>query len=94
MGDKNRTARITTTSSQVKTGHGILKAVYVTTPGDEIFEVIDGITDCDTTIMSIDTVSATNGFQFLAPYINRPMNAGIRVQVVSGTTGELLVIFE
>lgn len=94
MGDKNRTARITTTSSQVKTGHGILKAVYVVTPGDEIFEVIDGTLDSDTTIMSIDTDVATSGHIFLAPYINRPMNAGIRVQVVSGTTGELLVVFE
>jgi len=94
MGDKNNVGRVTCADVQLKIGHGILKAVYVATPGDTIFEVIDGIADCGPTIMSIDLVDATSGFQFLAPYINHPVNTGLRVQVVSGTSGELIVVYE
>jgi len=93
MGDKNNLARVTNLDVQAKTGHGILKSVYVTVPGDRIFEIIDGLTDCDTTVFSMDLTADT-----LAPitltYINHPMADGIRIQHVSGATGEIVVIFE
>lgn len=94
MGDKNQLGRITSSTTQLKTGHGVLKAVYVATPGDRIFEVINGTSDSDTTLISVDLTDATNGFQFLAPYINHPFSSGLRIQVVSGSTGELIVIYE
>lgn len=94
MGDKNQLSRITCTTTQLKTGHGVLKAAYVTTPGDTIYEIIDGTCDGAATLMSIDLTDATGGFLFSAPYINHPVNTGLRVQVVSGTTGELVVIYE
>ncbi len=93
MGDKNAIGRITSASIQLRTGHGILKAAYIATAGDRIFEIIDGTLDGDETILSIDAGSATQA-PFLAPYLNHPMADGIRVQVVSGTTGELIVVYE
>ena len=93
MGDKNQTVRVTSTSTQAKTGHAQLKAAYITVPGDRIFEIIDGTGDGDTTIVNVDATSATFS-PILMPYINTPMRDGLRVQVVSGTTGELLVVFE
>jgi len=93
MGDKNRTVRVEGVSTQAKTGHGILKAIYMPTPGDRIWEIIDGTADCDATLFSIDGVSITQPPLSL-PYINRPVNTGLRIQVVSGATGEILVVFE
>lgn len=94
MGDKNQLGRITSTSTQLKTGHGILKAVYVPTPGDRIFEIINGTSDSDTTLFSVDLTDASGGFLLSMPYINHPFNSGLRVQVVSGSTGEITVIYE
>ena len=93
MGDKNNVGRITTVDVQLKIGHGILKAAYVVTGGDIIFNIIDGIDDCGPVIASIDAVSATQP-PVLMPYINHPVNTGLRVQVVSGTSGELIVVYE
>jgi hypothetical protein len=93
MGDKNNTVRITCTSTQVKTGHAVLKAVYVTVPGDSIYEIIDGTCDAHTTVVNLDLTSATFA-PILMPYINHPIRDGLRVQVVSGTTGEILVVYE
>ena len=45
MGDKNNIARVTTCSTTVRTGHGILKAIYVDTPGDIIFNIRDSTAD-------------------------------------------------
>ena len=94
MGDKNNIARITCADVQLKTGHGVLKAAYVSTPGTTIFEIIDGTLDSDPTLMSIDCVDITSGYLFLAPYLNHPVNKGLRVQVVSGSGAELVVIYE
>ncbi len=93
MGDKNNIGRITCADVQLKVGHAILKAVYVSTSGDRVFEVIDGTADCAPTIMSIDLEAATRS-PVLMPYINHPVNVGLRVQVVSGATGELVVVYE
>ena len=94
MGDKNNLARITTTSTTVKTGHGILKAIYVDTPGDRVFNIRDSTADTLDILFQIDLGSLTPGFMFSAPYINHPCSIGIRVQEVSGTTGSIVVIFE
>lgn len=94
MGDKNQLSRVTTTDTIAKTGHGVLKAIYIDTPGDIIFRVYDGITAAGALLFEIDTDSATSGHLFTAPYINHPVNTGIFIDVVSGTTGSLVVIYE
>jgi len=94
MGDKNQLARITTCDATSKTGHGILKALYVDTPGDIIFRVYDGTDNTGLLLFEIDTDSATSGHLFAAPYINHPVNVGIHTDVVSGTTGGLVIVYE
>jgi hypothetical protein len=42
MGDKNQLVEVTTTDVLAKTGHGILKALYVTETGDNTWVVRDG----------------------------------------------------
>lgn len=94
MGDKNQLVRVTTNSVTAKTGHGALKAIYIDTPGDIIFNVRDSTADTGDILFSIDTDSATSGHLFTAPYINHPFNTGLRIEVLSGTTGSLVAIFE
>ena len=94
MGDKNNLVRVTCTSITTKTGHGILKAAYVDTPGDIIFRIRDNTADSGDILFEIDTDSATSGHLFNAPYINHPVSLGIRIQVVSGSSGSLVVIYE
>ena len=93
MGDKNNTAYITSCSTTVKTGHSIIKAIYVTVPGDIIYTIRDGTGDTDPVVATLDLTSATFP-PILMPYVNHPVSDGIRVQVVSGTTGGILVVFE
>ena len=94
MGDKNNIARIDTTSTTVKTGHGILKAIYVDTPGDRIFNIRDSTADTLDILFQIDLTDATGGFLFSAPYINHPFSIGLRVQELSGATGSIVVVYE
>lgn len=93
MGDKNNISRIIGSDVQVKIGHGIVKSIYVTVPGDRIYEIIDGTDNCDTTVINMDLTAVTEA-PILMPYINHPMGSGIRVDVISGATGEILVVFE
>jgi hypothetical protein len=94
MGDKNNLLRVTSTSANAKVGHGILKALYVDTPGDIIYNIRDATTDAGDILFQIDLDSATSGHMFTAPYINHPCSVGIRAQVVSGTTGSIVLIYE
>lgn len=43
MGDKNNIIEVTITDTIVKTGHGILKALYVTVAGDNTWIIRDGV---------------------------------------------------
>ena len=94
MGDKNQLSRVTTTSTTAKTGHGILKALYVDTPGDIIFNIRDNTGDAGDILFAVDLTDATGGFLFSAPYINHAFSLGLRVQVVSGATGSIVAIYE
>ena len=76
MGDKNSLVRATTTTA-VKSGHGILKALYVDTPGDAIFSIANGLTHtyasatvlvgcviaCDTVTVNGLTYTAVSGLK-------------------------------
>ncbi len=42
MGDKNNVKEVEATDTTVKVGHGILKSVYVTRPGTDIWIIRDG----------------------------------------------------
>ena len=92
MGDKNNISYITS-STTIKTGHSILKAFYATAQGDRVITVRDGTSDSDPVIFTANLTSAT--FPLISmPYINHPCRDGIRVQVVSGSTGAVAVVFE
>jgi hypothetical protein len=94
MGDKNNLSRITTCAVLVKGGHAIIKAIYVDTPGDEIINIYDGINTCGELLFSIDEDQPAAGHLFSAPYINHPCNLGIFVDVLSGTTGSIVIVYE
>ena len=90
MAEKSQLHRVLGTSIQCKTGHGILKGLYVTVVGDRVWEVIDGTADNDTTLFKV--AAATSAVS--APIINFPVPSGIRIQCISGSTGELIVLVE
>jgi hypothetical protein len=73
---------------QAKTGHAILKSIYTTVAGDRVFSIID------------DTTGTTAKFSFKAdagnsaPHLNTPFTTGVRIVVASGTSGEIVVMYE
>lgn len=89
MGDKNQIKAVTGTDVLCKTGHGILKAIYVTDVGDYAFTVRDGTSAAGTALF---TMTAESGV-FL-PYINTPFNTGLFIDNTGGANGAILVIFE
>ena len=93
MGDKNNVVEVTAGDLLVKSGHAILKAVYMTEPGDNQWEIVDGTDGTGVTIFTVDGQAAANGL-VLMPYINHPMNTGIFIDHISGTLGRLLVVYE
>jgi len=89
MGDKNNVVAATA-DLLVKTGHGIIKAIYVTQAGDRIFTIRDGIAaGGGDALFAIDTSDLV-----LMPYINHPVNAGLFADSDAGTTGTLLIVYE
>jgi len=94
MGDKNNVAETCgATDLLVKTGHGIIKAIYMTQPGDNVWEVVDGTDGTGETMFIISGIAAANGL-FLAPYINHPVSTGIFIDHTGGTGGKLLIVYE
>jgi len=72
MHNKNSLARITCTSTTVKTNHAILKAMYVTRSGNSVWCVIDGAswnfatgTVTASSVVACDTVTV-NGLTYTA----------------------------
>lgn len=88
VGTTSQIAVVNSTTVQAKTGHGILKSIATTTAGDRVFSIID------------DVSGSTAKFSFKAdagnsaPIINTPFKTGIRIVVASGTTGEIIVLYE
>lgn len=94
MGDKNRTAEIAATDTLVKTGHGILKAVYTPSVGDRTWVIRDGTDATGTVILTVLQGAAANG-HFSAPYVNTPFATGLFVDnTAAGAAGTVLIIFE
>jgi len=91
MGDKNNISETDATDLLVKTGHGILKAIYVQ-PGDRTWIIRDGTSAAGTAVMTV-VANANNHFE--APYINHPMNSGIFIDnTVAGASGTIVLVFE
>jgi len=90
MDSKNNTVAVTNTNTIAKTGHGILKAVYITISGNRVFSIYDGTSGSGELLF---TIEATTGNHFLS-YINVPVRDGLFINVDSGTTGNLLVLYE
>lgn len=90
MGDKNNTSFVTSSNTLAKTGHGVLKAIYQTQTGDRIFSIYDGTSAAGTLIVSTEAGTGVH----LLPYINHPVKDGLFINVDSGTTGSVLVVYE
>lgn len=88
VGQTSQLAVVNSATVQAKTGHGIIKSIYTSTPGDRVFSIIDNITG--TTATFSFTANAGNS----APILNTPFKTGIRIVVASGTTGEIIVLYE
>lgn len=94
MGDKNNVIETCGTCDLlVRTGHGVLKAVYMTQPGDNVWEIVDGTDGTGVTLFIVSGLAAVNG-PVLMPYINHPMNTGIFIDHTGGTGGKLLIVYE
>ncbi len=70
MGDKNNIQEVEGVDKTVKTGHAIIKAIYVTRPGDRVWVVRDGTSSCQATgtvtfctVVACDTVTV-NGLLY------------------------------
>jgi len=88
VGQTSQLAVVNSATVQAKTGHGLVKSIYTTTSGDRVFSIIDNITG--TTAKFSFTANAGNS----APIINTPFKTGIRIVVASGSTGEIVVLYE
>ena len=73
---------------QAKSGHAIVKSIYTTVAGDRVFSIIDNTSG--TTAKFSFKADAGNS----APHINTPFTTGVRIVVASGTTGEIVVMYE
>ncbi len=70
MGDKNNVKEVEITDTTVKVGHGVIKAIYTSRPGDNVWVVRDGTSSvqaCGTvtfcTVVACDTVTV-NGLVY------------------------------
>lgn len=90
MGDKNNVSYVTCADVLAKTGHGVIKSVYQATTGDRVFSIYDGTTCSGTLIL---TTEAGTGVHTM-PYINHPVKDGLFINVDSGTTGSILIVYE
>ena len=88
VGQTSQLAVVNSATVQAKTGHGIVKSIYTSTPGDRVFSIIDNITG--STAKFSFTANAGNS----APILNTPFKTGIRIVVASGSTGEIVVLYE
>ena len=88
VGKISQLAVVNSATVQAKTGHGIIKSIYTTTAGDRVFSIIDNITG--TTAKFSFTANAGNS----AAMINTPFSTGLRIVVASGSTGEIVVLYE
>ena len=88
VGATSQLAVVNSATVQAKTGHGLVKAIYTTTAGDRVFSIIDN------TAGSVAKFSFKADAGNSAAIINTPFKTGIRVVVASGTTGEIVVLYE
>lgn len=88
MGDKNQVVNVIGATIQAKTGHSIVKAVYTSFGGDRVYGIVNNTTG--TTAVFTFKADAGNGLINL----HTPFNLGLRIVVVSGTTGEIVVVYE
>jgi len=93
MGDKNNIVEVGMCDVLVKTGHSILKSIYTSQTGDRDWVIRNGVDACGTAVMTVDLVGATSG-EISMPYINKPMNCGIFVDIGAGTVGTIVIVFE
>ena len=89
MGDKNNAVEVVGTDVLAKSGHAILKSIYVTTSGDRTYTIRDGTSAAGTAIFTMTANVAGS-----MPYINHPFRDGLFIDNTGGTSGTLLVIFE
>ena len=84
VGKISQLAVVNSATVQAKTGHCIVKSVYTTTAGDRVFSIIDNIT------------GSTAKFSFTANAGNSAamISTGLRIVVASGSTGEIVVLYE
>jgi len=91
MGDKNNIREAAGADVAVKTGHGIIKAIYAT-QGDRTWIIRDGT---DATGELVATIATTITSTVSMPYVNHPVNTGIFIDnTVAGTVGTIQVIYE
>lgn len=93
MGDKNNVATALGADLLVKTGHGVIKAVYATS-GDRTWVIRDGTSAAGAEVFTIVLNALANG-PVLMPYINHPVADGIFIDnTAAGVTGQIIVVFE
>jgi hypothetical protein len=88
VGQISQLAVVNSATVQAKTGHGIIKSVYTSTPGDRVFSIIDNVSG---TTAKFSFTAQVGGS---ASAINTPFKTGIRIVVASGSTGEIVVLYE
>ena len=87
-GKISQLAVVNSATVQAKTGHAVIKAISTTVAGDRVFSIIDG------TSGSTATFSFKADAGNTAPMINTPFSTGLRIVVASGTSGEIVVLYE
>ena len=93
MADKNNLVEVAGSDVLAKTGHGIIKAIYVN-PTDRTWIIRDGTSVSGTALFTVGSAAAANG-PISMPYINHPCSDGIFVDnTTAGTVGTLVIVFE